>query len=258
MSAGIATLDLGALDTGQAPDKSLGVSVAMSAVFHLAVIVLLASMHSSLSLAPSNLGLTAPLTADLVEERIRSDLLEPLPRMTSPEGLRALAPMPTMPVAAAAAMAVADDTQVVRLDLPEYAHLGPPSPNGRVAVGPVANPERISAATAARLLQRFPTIAARTPRLNGAVITSYPIDAARSHVSTQIAAILTIDAAGRIVNADTKLVPDNPMFRPAILAALERTNFLPAEAAGKPVEYWAILVFSFDIDSAGSNTASRH
>ncbi|HEY7943299.1 MAG TPA: TonB family protein, partial [Casimicrobiaceae bacterium] len=84
--------------------------------------------------------------------------------------------------------------------------------------------------------------------VNGAVITSYPIEAARAHQSARIAAVLTVDASGNIVDRDTVLSPDDPVFRRAVLTALAATKFTPAELDGKPIAYWAILQFVFDID----------
>ncbi len=142
---------------------------------------------------------------------------------------------------------------------PVSVRTGPPNPKGSVAVGLLANPERISTAVAARLAQRFPAAAARAPKLNGAVITAYPIDAARAHQSTRIAAVLTVDASGNIVDRDTVLAPDDPMFRSAVLTALAATTFTPAELDGKPIPHWAILEFVFDIDPPpGAGPVARH
>ena len=109
----------------------------------------------------------------------------------------------------------AAEERVAREEQPLVVRQGPPNPNGSVAVGPLGNPERVSVATASRLAQRFPIRAARPPMPRGAVITGYPLEAARSHLSARIAAVLTIDAAGKVVPADTRLVPDDPMFRSA-------------------------------------------
>ncbi len=102
--------------------------------------------------------------------------------------------------------------------------------------------------------------AARAPKLSGAVITAYPIDAARAHQSARIAAVLTVDAAGKIVDRDTLLAPDDPMFRTAVLNALaDDARSRRAELDGKPIAYWAILEFVFDIDPPpGAGPVARH
>lgn len=245
-----------ALSVTQKSDRTLGISVAASAALHLSVIIVLASVSSTLSLIPSRVGVTAPIAVDLIEleQRLPTEVLEPLLPLTALDAARPMAPLPEL--RPSAAPPVTDDSAVTQLNLPEYTRAGPPTPDGRVAVGPLGNPEHVSMATAARLAQRFPVAAARAPRLNGAVITDYPRDAAQSHISARVAAILTVDASGQIVAADTRLIPDNPIFRPAILAALAHTSFIPAEVAGKPIAYWAILLFNFDIDPLGGPSAA--
>jgi outer membrane biosynthesis protein TonB len=135
---------------------------------------------------------------------------------------------------------------------------GPPNLTGSVAVGPLGNPERVSAATAARLAERFPVHAARPPIPAGAVITAYPLEAAQGQISARIAAILTIDASGKVVSEDTRLVPDDPMFRSAVLAAIQGASFLPAQLDGDPIRYWLILEFVFQIDPAPGAVATGH
>ena len=88
------------------------------------------------------------------------------------------------------------------------------------------------------------------------MITGYPVEAARSHISARIAAILTIDAAGKVVPADTRLVPDDPMFHSAVVAAIDQSVFTPAELDGDPMPYWLILEFVFRIDPPSGNPAA--
>jgi hypothetical protein len=59
------------------------------------------------------------------------------------------------------------------------------------------------------------------------------------------------------VERDTVLSPDDPTFRTAVLAALADTQFTPAELDGKPIVYWAILEFVFDIDPPGGRAAAQ-
>jgi hypothetical protein len=90
------------------------------------------------------------------------------------------------------------------------------------------------------------------------VITGYPAEAAQSHTSARIAAVLTIDAAGKVVPGDTRLVPDDPMFHASVLEAIAGAEFSPAELDGNPIPYWLILEFVFYIDPAqGAPTAAR-
>jgi hypothetical protein len=237
-----------------APERRFGYSVAASAALHGLLIVALATVRPTLTLSPNLLGLPGPLQVQLKEEI--APVIEPMPEpmapiavprfLPTPEpiALEALIRDPPVP-ASAASGTVTTQPLVVRQ--------GPPNMNGSVAVGPLGSPERVSVATAARLAQRFPVRAARPPLPRGAVITSYPLEAARSHVSARIAAILTIDAAGKVVPQDTRLVPDDPMFHAAVLAAIDGVAFTPAELDGDPMPYWLILEFVFRIDPPSGN-----
>jgi outer membrane biosynthesis protein TonB len=231
-----------------------------STLLHVALIALLATAAPRLSFLPTWQGVTAPIQVDL--QRPAVPLPEPPPEpvevITATEPSPAKAPPPPeertlkvpVPISASASATAAPPMSI---------RTGPPNPNGSVTGRLLSNPEQVSAATAARLAQRFPTIAARAPKLSGAVITAYPVDAARAHQGARIAAVLTVDVSGRVVDRDTVLAPDDPMFRAAVLTALATTQFTPAELDGKPVTYWAILEFVFDIDPpSGSRTASGH
>jgi hypothetical protein len=44
------------------------------------------------------------------------------------------------------------------------------------------------------------------------------------------------------------VLPNDPSFAAAIIAALKGARFKPAERAGKPVPYWTVLEFRFKID----------
>jgi len=241
-----------------APERRFGYSVAASAIVHGVLIVALASVSPTLTLAPNLLGLAGPLQVQLNEQTVA--VIEPLPEPMVPIAVPRLLPTPEplslealiskVPVLASAASGSPTSQPLV-------VRQGPPNINGSVAVGPLGNPERVGTATAARLAQRFPVRAARSPMPKGAVITGYPPEAARSHVSARIAAILTIDAAGKVVPAETRLVPEDPMFRAAVLTAIDNATFAPAELDGDPMPYWLILEFVFRVDPPpGATTAA--
>jgi hypothetical protein len=237
-----------------APERRFGYSVAASSLVHGLLIIALASVRPTFTLSPSLLGLAGTLQVELTEQTV--PVIEPLPEpmvpiavprfLPTPEpiALEALIRNPPVP-ASAASGTITTQPLVVRQ--------GPPNPNGSVAVGPLGTPERVSVATASRLAQRFPVHAARPPMPRGAVITGYPLEAARSHLSARIAAILTIDAAGKVVPQDTRFVPDDPMFHAAVLAAIDGVAFTPAELDGDPMPYWLILEFVFRIDPPSGN-----
>lgn len=254
-----ATLDRALFDAPSSTDQPLGMSVLASALVHVALIALLASAGPKISFLPMWQGTSAAIHVDL--QQPAAPLPEPPPEpvqvISVPEPSRVKVPQPPdertlkvpVPISASASAPATPPVSI---------RTGPPNPQGSVAVGLLANPEQVSTAIAARLAQTFPVRAARAPKLNGAVITSYPTDAARAHQGARIAAVLRVDASGNIVERDTMLSPDDPTFRTAVLNALATTQFTPAELDGKPTPYWAILEFVFDIDPpAGARAAGR-
>jgi outer membrane biosynthesis protein TonB len=118
-----------------------------------------------------------------------------------------------------------------------------PPPPGNTSVGALNDSERLGLAQALRLTQRFPRAAYKRPQLREPLIVPYPPRAARAHVEARIAVLLLVDATGRVV--DTTLFPDEPMFGPTILGALNGVRFAPAEADETPMAYWVILEFIF-------------
>ena len=252
-----AAFDHALFDAPPASERPLGVSMLASALLHVALIALLASARPTVSLLPAWQAMTASIQVDL--QQLAVPVPEPPPEpvtvISAPEPAPTTAPAapkePTLkaPVPISAPPS-AGSTQPISI------RKGPPNPTGSVTGRLLGDPAQVSAATAARLAQRFPVSAARAPKLNGAVITAYPIDAARAHQSARIAAILTVDASGNIVDRDIVLSPDDPAFRAAVLTALAATKFTPAELDGKPMPYWAILEFVFDIDPPGGARAA--
>jgi hypothetical protein len=252
-----ATTYLPAYQAMPAPERRFGYSVAASSVVHGLLIVALASVRPTFTLSPNLLGLTGTLQVQLREETV--PVIEPMPEPMAPIAMPRFLPTPE-PIALEASIrnppvpaSAASGTVTTQ---PLVVRQGPPSPNGSVAVGPLGNPERVSVATASRLAQRFPIRAARPAMPRGAVITGYPLEAARSHISARIAAVLTIDAAGKVVPADTRLVPDDPTFRSAVMAAIDGAVFTPAELDGDPMPYWLILEFAFRIDPAPAGSTA--
>ena len=120
-----------------------------------------------------------------------------------------------------------------------------PPPPGNTSVGAITDSERLGLAQALRLAQRFPRAAAKRPQLREPLLVPYPPRAARAHAEARIAVLLLLDATGRVV--DTTLFPDEPMFGPTILAALNNAHFAPAEAEAKAMPYWVILEFVFNM-----------
>ncbi|HEV8553032.1 MAG TPA: energy transducer TonB [Casimicrobiaceae bacterium] len=132
---------------------------------------------------------------------------------------------------------------------------GPNSPDVSVAVGLIDDPARLGPDYVARLAQRFPERVSKTPLLLGSPIVMYPAAAMAAGAERRIAALLTLDADGRIV--DSQLVPDDPMFGPVVQDALKNAQFTPAEIDMRTVPYWAILEFVFTLERPSAPAPRR-
>jgi TonB family protein len=126
---------------------------------------------------------------------------------------------------------------------PASAALGAPEIN--VSVGTLADPAPLGANYVEQLAQRFPNPAQKIPMLLGAPIVDYPRAAIERGLEGRFAAVVTLDALGKVT--DAKLVVDDPLFGPAILDALKRMEFAPAQDGGSPIPYWTIVQFVFSI-----------
>jgi Gram-negative bacterial TonB protein C-terminal len=132
---------------------------------------------------------------------------------------------------------------------------GPNSPDVSVAVGLIDDPARLGPDYVFRLAQRFPERVSKTPLLLGSPIVMYPAAAMAAGAERRIAALLILDADGRIV--DAQLVPDDPMFAPVVQEALKNAQFAPAEVDTRTVPYWAILEFVFTLERPSAPAPSR-
>ena len=132
---------------------------------------------------------------------------------------------------------------------------GPNSPDVSVAVGLIDDPARLGPDYVARLAQRFPERVSKTPLLLGSPIVMYPTAAMAAGAERHIAALLTLDANGVIV--DSQLVPDDPMFAPVVQDALKNAQFAPAEIDTRTVSYWAILEFVFMLERPSAPAPRR-
>ena len=123
---------------------------------------------------------------------------------------------------------------------------GSGSPVVRMAVGLIDDPARLGPDYVARLAQRFPDRISKPPQLRGTLMMIYPAAALAAGAQARIAALLTVDASGAIV--ETQLFPDNPLFAPVVQDALKDAQFTPAEIDTRTVPYWAIVEFVFSLE----------
>ena len=118
-------------------------------------------------------------------------------------------------------------------------------PNGSVTIGVVEGAAAAARSSFAATRDRYPPRVDKEPRMIGSLIVPYPPAAKQAHASGRIAAVMEIDERGQITS--TALVPDQPMFGPAVLEALKEARFTPAEVATHPVPYWTVVEFVFAI-----------
>ena len=126
---------------------------------------------------------------------------------------------------------------------------GAAGPDVNISVGMIDDPLRLGPPFGPyyfiALAQRFPARVAKPPMLRASPVVMYPRAAAQSGTEARIAALLTLDADGKIV--ESKLIPEKTLFASAVQDALKNAEFAPAEIEGKPVPYWAIVEFVFSI-----------
>jgi TonB family protein len=136
-----------------------------------------------------------------------------------------------------AGISVNPATAVIEEEFAPVGHINNSTGNGRDDFG-LRLPDQMQ--------ERFPQGASVTPTPIGSLSALYPTKAARLGRSMKLSALLMIDAAGNITEA--RVLPNDPSFAAAIIAALKGARFKPAERAGKPVPYWTVLEFRFKID----------
>jgi periplasmic protein TonB len=246
--------------------QRLWISFGISAALHAVAIAMLASL-----LFPLHAPMLARVgQASVVEVLLRDSTpaatvapaaVEPTPEPANAPPLIEPAPAPPKPpapvtesrsvaarVEAAPAAAVSSGYPTPNDSMPETVADDAPTPPGDVAVGAAENAEPMGRTQSLRLAQRFPQRIAKPPRLKAPLIVPYPVRAARSWRDARIAVLLIIDANGKVL--ETTLSPEDPLFAPTVRDALNKAEFLPAEADGAAVSYWVIMEFVFTMRRA--------
>jgi len=119
---------------------------------------------------------------------------------------------------------------------------------GRITVGVLHEAAEAGLLQATRLRDKYPARAGREPRLKGALAVAYPAKALETRTSARIVAVLDIDAQGQLT--DSVLIPNDPVFGPAVSAALKNVRFAPGEIEGLRANYWMLLEVVFTPGSA--------
>ena len=249
------TATLPGFRTQSSTRQRLTLSLALSVVAHVVVIAMLAGLLNPVLISvPGRVGQVLPIEVALVGVKPIAFTAPPeAPAFATevPIAPQAVGSAPSLPPAPAPTpAAVSETTQRFGVSVQSDANAETVSadtapPPGDTWVRAIADPERLGHVQALRLAQRFPRTAARPPELSGPLMVPYPSPAARAHVEAHIGALILLDSTGQV--ADVTLFPDEPMFRPAILEALNGARFAPAVIDAKPTPYWIILEFVFNM-----------
>jgi TonB family protein len=220
----------------------LPASLAVSLAIH---VVLLVSIGVLLRAMPATLGpqrnVAQALTADIITlPELSPELTAPLPALAPVEPIREMMPPPVAPVSRNTPEPGLSTAPATIQASAEFA------PVGRISYRFGDGVRLFGADLAKRMAARFPEVAARPPRIDGSLSAMYPVKAAREGRSQALSALVSIDAQGHIT--DVRVLPDDPVFAAAVMAAVRNARFQPAQILGKPAPYWAVLDFTFKID----------
>ena len=177
----------------------------------------------------------------------------PSPRPTAPAPAPRRAPSPTAPVAPAPPVApIILDPRIVPVGIPpidltrspgaeiEWRADGPVSP---FDPGTRAHGTGLDDGIAFAANVEKPAIA-----LPGSPPPRYPDILRRASVRGEVVIHVVIDTAGRADMTTVRVISsDHPLFTDAVLAALPRARFLPAETGGRRVPMWAVQSFVFEV-----------
>jgi outer membrane biosynthesis protein TonB len=236
-----ATLDWPYSGDVRAVDRRLTLAIGASLVIHALVVASLRGLTSPLPAQDAGIPTNfATLQAVLAGPRTEVKPPEPAP----PEA-------PTPPALFLPPLRTPVETATRRT---QPALAPPPGPVQRsgtdrppvsISVKLIDDPTRLGTEYALALAQKFPRRAAKPPGLLGSLSVAYPRAALDAGAEGSVAALLTLDAQGHVV--DATLLPEGGMFAPAVADALKTAAFAPAESDGKAIPYWAIVEFFFTI-----------
>jgi hypothetical protein len=123
---------------------------------------------------------------------------------------------------------------------------GAPDPPVMITSQIVRDASKLGASYAEALAKRYPNRVQREPLLRSPLVVLYPRPGIEARKSARIAAQLAINENGEIV--EQRLIPDDPIFGPAVSAALDGVRFRPADTDGNAVPYYVIIEFEFLIN----------
>ena len=231
------------------PNGRLSIAMGISIALHVAALLTLVGvmrfsppaylfgqdgnivLQAVLSAADSGVQLSEPEPIAVVEERAerRTKAVPPIP---------APAEQPPAP-------AGKPETSV---EPKATAATGTPDPPVMITTRALRDLTKLPSASADVLRQRFAEPVQKHPELSVPLLVLYPREALDGRKDARITAALAITEIGEI--ADKTIIPDDPVFGPAIVEALKDARFNPAEVDGRAVAYWAIIEFVFSVGPA--------
>ncbi|MEP7064053.1 MAG: energy transducer TonB [Betaproteobacteria bacterium] len=226
---------------GSMTASRLPLSFTASVVIHLLVLVMLALLLRAMPATVVDAGPTSVLSANIIVlPPLRVAAGEPLPVLEPVAPIQSMLPLPAeIPIRTTQVPGVSVAPAKIQV-VAEFA------PIGKISYGASDARQLFGDDIAAKLARRFSDPAARMPRLNGTLSAMYPIKGAAKGQSLALTALLMIDQAGKI--SEARVLPDDPVFVAAVMAALKNAPFYPAQFNGKPIPYWTALDFKFSID----------
>jgi hypothetical protein len=236
---------------GRTVDRRLAVAVGASIIIHALAVTSLRTLIPPPTAqdvgAPNNF---AVIQAVLAGPRVVVDTeqLAPLEQPAPPALFLPPAQLPIETASQRARLALAPPPGPVPRP-------GTDHPQVIISVKIIDDPSWLGTAYALSLAQRFSQRAQKPPALIGSSALIYPRAALDAGTSGRVAALLTIDPQGHIL--ETTLIPEDGLFAPAVANALKTAQFTPAEIDGKRVSYWAIVEYYFSIGRPSTATEER-
>jgi len=152
-----------------------------------------------------------------------------------------------MPAPAEQAPAPAGKTESPIQQTP-IAASGSPDPPVMITTRALRDLGKLPSSSAEVLAQRFTDAVQRIPELRVPLLVLYPREALDERRNARLTAALAITENGEI--SEKTIIPDDPVFGPAIIEALKDARFNPAEIDGRAVAYWAVIEFVFSVGQA--------
>jgi hypothetical protein len=218
----------------------LSVPLVVSLAIHVCLLFIAAMVFRAMPPAAKGADQPATVATLLALPTVKLVVPVPIELMSRGEPMQSMLPIPVPPAAEPASLPGLSVSPVAVPLVAEFA------PVGNISSGTGNGARLFGDKLAEKMRARYPDVPAQPPQLASSLVAMYPVKGARKGQSMSLSALLMVDAGGRITEA--RVLPDEPVFVAAVLAALRNAAFKPAKLDGKPVPYWTVIDFRFDID----------